>query len=253
MASLDPVVRSLTADELAALATGELLSLSRAILAELRHREVIRSGNAPAGDYAELLVRVATGGELAPASQKSWDVIAPDGERLQVKARVVTNPRRAGERQLSVFRSWDFDAAVVVFLDDEFRVWRATRLPAATLKQVSRFVEHVKGYRVIANDALLEQGVPGGVVGLTTMVATRFELPLPSSNVTKSTVVPDAYAGLASIRVTQRFNHASPVAAEQSCMSSQRFGVTKENDGSWSGRRSDSGTSQLAQARRRPV
>ena len=76
--------------------TGELLALSRAILAELRRRGVIRTGNAPAGDYAELLVRVATGGELAANSQKSWDVKTPDGERLQVKARVVTNPKRLG-------------------------------------------------------------------------------------------------------------------------------------------------------------
>jgi hypothetical protein len=51
---------SFGADELALLSTGKLLALSRLILAELRHREVIRSGNAPAGDYAELLVRVAT-------------------------------------------------------------------------------------------------------------------------------------------------------------------------------------------------
>jgi hypothetical protein len=85
-------------------------------------------------------------------------VQTPDGERLQVKARVVTNPRAAGDRQLSVFRSWDFDAALVVLFDDEFRVWRATSLPVEVLEQVSRFVEHVKGYRVIANDALLEQG-----------------------------------------------------------------------------------------------
>ena len=42
------------------MATGELMGLSRAILAELRRRGVIRTGNAPAGDYAELLVRVAT-------------------------------------------------------------------------------------------------------------------------------------------------------------------------------------------------
>src|SRR5437773_1504497 len=90
---------------------GELLSCSRAILAELRRRGVIRSGNAPAGDYAELLVQRATDGDLAPNSQRSWDVETPQGERLQVKARVVTNPRITGERQLSVFRSWDFDAA----------------------------------------------------------------------------------------------------------------------------------------------
>jgi len=75
--------------------TGDLLALSRRILTELKRRKVIRTGNAPAGDYAELLVRQATGGELAPNAQRSWDVLAPNGkrgERLQVKARLVTNP-----------------------------------------------------------------------------------------------------------------------------------------------------------------
>lgn len=86
------------------LTTGELLALSRGILAELRHRGVIRSGNAPAGDYAELLVQQATGGELAPNSQRSWDVETPAGEHLQVKARVVPNANTPGQRQLSVFR-----------------------------------------------------------------------------------------------------------------------------------------------------
>jgi hypothetical protein len=140
---------------LADLTTGELLALSRGILAELRHRGVIRSGNAPAGDYAELLVQQATEGELAPNSQRSWDVT---GERLQVKARVVPNARTAGQRQLSVFRSWDFDAAVIVLFDDEFRVWRAAKLPVETLGEVARFVGHVSGYRVMANDALLDRG-----------------------------------------------------------------------------------------------
>lgn len=143
---------------LTALRTGELLALSRAILAELRKRGVIRTGNAPAGDYAELLVRVATGGELAPNSQRSWDVLTPAGERLQVKARVVTNPASAGERQLSVFRSWDFDAAVIVLFDDEFRVWRAARLPVETLRDRARFVEHVRGHRILARDELLDAG-----------------------------------------------------------------------------------------------
>lgn len=68
---------STEASELNRLTTGELLALSRRILAELRDRGVIKSGNAPAGDYAELLVRQATGGELAPQSQKSWDVKTP--------------------------------------------------------------------------------------------------------------------------------------------------------------------------------
>jgi hypothetical protein len=87
------------------------------------------------GDYAELLVQLATGGELAPGSQRSWDVLTPDGERLQVKARVVTGANVRGERQLSVFRSWDFDAVEIVLFDDEFRVWRAARLPVELLEQ----------------------------------------------------------------------------------------------------------------------
>jgi hypothetical protein len=75
-----------------------------------------------------------------------------------VKARVVTDPRVHGERQLSVFRSWDFDAAVVVLFDDEFRVWRAARLPVETLQAAARFVQHVSGYRVLATDELLAAG-----------------------------------------------------------------------------------------------
>jgi hypothetical protein len=148
----------LGADALAMSSTGQLLALSRAILAELRRREVIRSGNAPTGDYAELLVRVASGGELAPASQKSWDVQTSAGETLQVKARVVTDPSNAGERQLSVFRSWEFDAGVIVLFDDEFRVWRAAKLDSRKLEAAARFVDHVKGYRVMATDALLDSG-----------------------------------------------------------------------------------------------
>lgn len=145
-------------DELTGLSPGELLALSRLILAELRRREIIRSGNAPTGDYAELLVRIATDGELAPVSQKSWDVCTPKGEQFQVKARVVTNPASAGERQLSLFGSWEFDAAIIVLFDDQFRVWKAAKLLPAQLQPVARLVTRFNSYRVIATDALLEQG-----------------------------------------------------------------------------------------------
>ena len=140
------------------LKTAELLAVSRAILAELKARGVIRSGNAPAGDYAELLVRQATGGELAANSQKSWDLLAPDGERLQVKARIVTNPENRGERQLSVFRSWDFDAAVIVLFDGAFGIWRASHIPADVVESHARVTPYVGGWRVTATNALLDCG-----------------------------------------------------------------------------------------------
>jgi hypothetical protein len=49
--------------------------LYRAILRELRSRGVIRTDNAPVGDYAEYLVATTLGGQLAPNSEKAWDVL----------------------------------------------------------------------------------------------------------------------------------------------------------------------------------
>lgn len=49
----------------------ELGRLYRRILPEMRDRRVIRTGDAPIGDYTEWLVAQSTGGELAPNSQKA--------------------------------------------------------------------------------------------------------------------------------------------------------------------------------------
>jgi hypothetical protein len=135
----------------------ELLALSRAVLRELRRRNVIRTGNAPTGDYAELLVRQATGGQLAPSSARSWDV-ETSTEKLQVKARVVTDPQAVSERQLSSFRSWDFHAGMIVLFDDNFTVWRAARIPAAVHEVAARPDPRVNGYRVFATEKLLDAG-----------------------------------------------------------------------------------------------
>jgi hypothetical protein len=140
------------------LSIGELLALSRQVPAELQKRKVVRTTNAPTGDYAEWLVQRATGGTLAPNSKRCWDLETPDGMHLQIKARVVVDPRNRGQRQLSPFRSWDFDAAVIVLFDDEFNVWRAARLPVAELKARARFAKHVNGNLIFASEGLLEKG-----------------------------------------------------------------------------------------------
>lgn len=145
-------------------AVGDLLGRSREILAELRALGVIRTDNAPAGDYAEWLVKEATGGELEANSAKSHDVLAPateaypDGERIQVKARSLSDPPKRGQRQLSVFRSWDFDSLVAVLFDESFGVSRAARIPVAAVEKRANRVEHVNGWRVMATDEFLELG-----------------------------------------------------------------------------------------------
>ncbi|MDY7528708.1 MULTISPECIES: DUF6998 domain-containing protein [unclassified Cryobacterium] len=101
------------------LTSQELLQQYAGILGELRARGVIRTLNAPAGDLAETLTARAYRGELAPNSEKSWDVRAADGRLLQVKSRVIAASARSKPIQFSVFRSWDFDAAVFVAIAAE--------------------------------------------------------------------------------------------------------------------------------------
>lgn len=135
--------------------TSQLFALYRGVLRELRARGVVRTENAPAGDYAEFLVASALGGTLAPNSEKSFDVLA-GGSRLQVKARVVSEPPRSGQLQLSPFRSFDFDEAVIVLLSDkDYSVRQAVRVSAAAVEAASTFNAHVNGHIAHARPALL--------------------------------------------------------------------------------------------------
>lgn len=141
--------------QLATRTAGELFALYRSILRELRVRGIVRTENAPAGDYAEFLVATGLGGTLAPNSEKSYDVLV-DGRRLQVKARVVSDPPRRGQLQLSPFRSFDFDDAVIVLLNDtDYSVQQAVRLPASVVQSVATFSSHVNAHIVHARAALL--------------------------------------------------------------------------------------------------
>jgi hypothetical protein len=134
-----------------------LFSLYRAILAELKDRRLIRTENAPAGDYAEYLVWTALGGELAGNSKKSWDVRTLDREKLQVKARVVSDPPRAGQLQLSPFRSFGFDSAVIVLLSAaDYSVVRASKVPRHIVEASAVYRQHVNGKVLFARPQIME-------------------------------------------------------------------------------------------------
>lgn len=135
----------------------ELLGIYGQVLEELYKRGVIRSANAPTGDYAEWLVQRALGGELQPNSNKSADLTVRK-KKIQIKARVLSDPEKSGERQLSPFRSWDFDDAVIVLFNRRYAVQRATRIKAGELKAAAREDKWVSGHRVIARDELLDRG-----------------------------------------------------------------------------------------------
>jgi hypothetical protein len=105
---------------------------------------MIRTGNASAGDYAEHLMMTALGGQLPHNSEKSWDLLA-NGKKLQVKARVVSDPARPGQLQLSPFRSFGFDSAVIVLLSAaDYTVVRASKVPRHVIETSATYREHAR-------------------------------------------------------------------------------------------------------------
>jgi hypothetical protein len=132
----------------------ELFALYGGILRELRERRIVRTANAPTGDYAEYLVAAALGGELVPNSEKGRDVLA-QGRRIQVKSRVIALPGNVGQRQLSSFRSFDFDDLVIVLFASDYSVWKAVLLPADVARERSTYRANVNAHVLFATDLLL--------------------------------------------------------------------------------------------------
>lgn len=141
----------------------ELLGAYAAVLAELRTRGVVRTNNAPVGDYAETLVAAALGGSLAESvSEKSYDLIAPTWGRVQVKARAVGEPPTRSDLQTSPFRSWDFDhAALAMLRRSDYRVHRAFLIPVDVLRAFSAWRQYLNGSIVHMTSELF--GQPGAV------------------------------------------------------------------------------------------
>jgi hypothetical protein len=71
---------------------------------------------------------------------------------------VLSKPEKAGQRQLSPFRSFNFDDAVIVLFDETYGVRRAARIPVAELEAAASRDEYVNASQVIATDALLDRG-----------------------------------------------------------------------------------------------
>lgn len=139
--------------ELADVPTRDLLVRYGATLTELERRGVVRTRNAPVGDYAEYLAAQVYGGTLAPNSVKSYDLTTLDGARYQVKARTVRPGMKAGAA-FSVIRSYDFDFMVYLALDWEtYEVMWAREVAVAEMESVGRFSDHINGTLVRIRDA----------------------------------------------------------------------------------------------------
>lgn len=137
------------------LSNRELLATYATVMDELRARGVVRSSNNPAADYAESLVCKALSLRPTTKSTKSHDGIAPDGRRIEIKARRPSIHNSS--RQLSAIRALHdkgFDSlAGVLFLPD-FRVWKACLIPHAQVLEQAVFVAHTNAWRFLLRDSI---------------------------------------------------------------------------------------------------
>lgn len=125
----------------------DLLRLHGQIMGELRLREIVRTSNSPAGDYAELLFSMAFGWNLEGSSAAGHDATDGDGLRYQIKSRRLT--KENGSRQLSFLRKLPekkFDYLAAVLFDASYGVQRAIILPHEGLEARCRFSNHANGW-----------------------------------------------------------------------------------------------------------
>ncbi|MER9483451.1 hypothetical protein NKI74_29630 [Mesorhizobium sp. M0494] len=133
----------------------ELLILHSQIMDELRDREIVRTANAPLGDYAELLFATAFGWSLEGNSSNGHDATDTAGMRYQIKSRRVT-PRNAS-RQLSAIRRLPdntFDFLAAVLFNESYRVTKAIVIPHAVVVRRAKRVEHTNSWRFILDDGV---------------------------------------------------------------------------------------------------
>lgn len=131
---------------LADVSVPELLGRYAEILVELRERGVVRTANAPLGDYAEHLAHRVYGGAIAGNSKKSHDIEAADGKLVQVKART-WGPGTSPSAVFSAFRSFDFDVATLLVFDSATYdlMWAREMMPDDVVA-AARWSKHVNGH-----------------------------------------------------------------------------------------------------------
>lgn len=139
---------------------GEILHVYTSLLAELRRRGLVRTNNAPIGDLAEYACAAYYEGELAPNSEKSYDLLAADGRRVQVKVRNVRNDTSASATFSSI-RSTDFDVCVFILANAGTNLIEAAyEWTVDEIRDHGRFTSHT-------NSTLIRIGkVRAGVAGV---------------------------------------------------------------------------------------
>jgi len=89
--------------DLSIMTAKELVRLYGSILGELRERKIVTTNDGPIGGYGESLVARGLGGQRQRNSKAGFDVLLPDGIRLQVKtSRPATGGPGSGDEEITM-------------------------------------------------------------------------------------------------------------------------------------------------------
>ena len=138
---------------LESLSVSELFGAHGRVMAELMTRGVVRSTNNPISDYAEYLCKRALSLTIAPKSTKGFDARSANGKRYEIKARRMTSHNSF--RELSALRGLDrreFDYLVGILFKEDFSVWKACRIPHATVLKVAKYATRTNAWRFNLRD-----------------------------------------------------------------------------------------------------
>ncbi|MBF6145480.1 MULTISPECIES: DUF6998 domain-containing protein [Nocardia] len=142
--------------DLAKLTVPDLLRLWADSMAELRSRDLIRTGNNPVGDLAEAIAYAHYGGERGSFSQKGWDIRTPEGERIQVKGmRRTPNNKRSN---LSAIRDTDYDTLLAVIFDENFNLADAFTMPRQAVEAAFPHRAYINGIIPRLSKSLMTSG-----------------------------------------------------------------------------------------------
>jgi len=159
----------------------DLLRLNADAVVELRGRGVVRTLNAPLGDYAEWLFCQAFHWEVADNSTKDVDARDDEGTRYQIKGRRLVQPNTS--RQLGAIRRLDernFDVLAAVLFDADFSVMRAALIPHSLVLASAKRVENTNSWRFMLRNGVWECE---GVRDVTNALVTAQSLDWPRSSV----------------------------------------------------------------------
>lgn len=138
--------------------TGQLLDLYGQIMEELHNRRIVRTGNSPVGDYAELLFSKAFEWRLSENSTSGHDATDAHDLRYQIKGRRLANGKAS--RQLGALRNLDqknFNFLAAVLFDSRFRIEKAVIVPHDLVRVYARRSDHTNSWTLILDNRLTRE------------------------------------------------------------------------------------------------